>query len=141
MSRCVPQNSLCLTPPAASADHFIGRPSNFIQVPKTLFRLLVGLISIAFDGLETCPNCRDRKVLPEAGQIIHIHERPAVHSVDVERPMQMIDFVLQDSRVPTGSLDYSRLSRFIQILDFHRASPRHNGGEPFHAETAFEEFH
>src|ERR1035438_3006907 len=53
--------------------------------------------------------------------------------------MQMIDFVLQDARVPSRSLNDARCASLIQALHSRLRRARHNRGEAGHAETSLEE--
>src|ERR1039458_3821548 len=53
--------------------------------------------------------------------------------------MQMIDFVLQDARVPSRSLNDARCASLILALHSHLRRARHNRGEAGHAEASLEE--
>src|SRR6202030_4350583 len=57
----------------------------------------------------------DRFTFPEATPVVERSERAALHPVDVERPSQMIDFVLEYPRIPSRSFDRAWLSAFIRI--------------------------
>src|SRR5882724_651704 len=57
-------------------------------------------------------------------------------TVDVERPVQVIDLVLQDARVPAGRADRDGLAAVIERLDGHGARARHERLEPLDAEAA-----
>src|ERR1700747_821762 len=50
-------------------------------------------------------NFSNRLALPELLPILRGAEGAAVHTVNIEIPVQMIDFMLKDSRIPSGSLD------------------------------------
>src|SRR5579863_941254 len=64
---------------------------------------------------------------------------PGPHPVDVERPAEMVDLVLEDPRVPATCVDGDRLSVVVERLHVDGAGARHDSLKPFDAETAFEE--
>src|ERR1022692_4097834 len=53
--------------------------------------------------------------------------------------MQMIDFVLQDARVPSRGRNDARCASLIQALHSHLRRARHNRSEAGHAEASLEE--
>ena len=76
---------------------------------------------------------------PESAVVIERTEAAAPHAVDVERAMQVIDFVLQDAGVPSIRLNAHRVALFVQAFDCDAAGTRHHGSEAWQAETAFKE--
>jgi hypothetical protein len=55
----------------------------------------------------------DRPALPETTPVVERSERAGLHPVDVERPSQMINFVLEYPGVPSRSFDRLWFSMFI----------------------------
>ena len=53
---------------------------------------------------------------PVPAEIIECGERAQVHAVDVQRAVEVIDLVLQDSRVPSGRFDLLGLSAVIEAV-------------------------
>ncbi len=53
----------------------------------------------------------------------------------------MIDFMLQNSRVPAGCFDHFFLSALIQAFDSYFASPRNQAGKTGDAQASLEEFY
>jgi hypothetical protein len=62
-----------------------------------------------------------------------------VHAIEVESALQVIDFVLENSSVPSGSLNRATFSTFVEVLYADRAGSRNHRGESGYAETAFVE--
>src|SRR5690348_7792896 len=71
-------------------------------------------------------------------EIVHRAESAAAHAVDVEAASQMIDFMLQDARIPSVCLDDFFLAALIQTFDADRPGPRHKCRKTGQAEAAFE---
>src|SRR5690349_7892954 len=67
----------------------------------------------------------DWQLVPMAGEILHGRERSRVHPVDVHRAVQVIDLVLQDTRVPALGHDRLRLAILIETLDESTCGPGH----------------
>jgi hypothetical protein len=74
-----------------------------------LFRAPIeyGLPHKAFDDVP------DRLAFPEATPVVERSERATLHPVDVEHPLQMINFVLEYSGVPSRSVHRLGFSLFI----------------------------
>src|ERR1700693_1839122 len=51
----------------------------------------------------------------------------------------MINFVLEDARVPAGGLDELRLGALVEVFDANSACPWDDGGKTGEAEAAFVE--
>src|ERR1039457_2348265 len=66
-------------------------------------------------------------------------KRTTFHAVEVQRPVQVIDLVLQDACVPSRSLNYPSRPSLIQTLHTHLTRARHDRGEARHAEAPLEE--
>ncbi len=64
-------------------------------------------------------------------------EGGALHGVDVEAAVQMVDFMLKDARVPSLGFDDSRCAVLVEVGDADRAGTRHGGHESRDAEAAF----
>jgi hypothetical protein len=79
--------------------------------------------------------------LPELRPVFERGKRPGPHAIDIKRPLQVIDFMLQNSRVPSGRIDHFFLSAFIEALHANFARPRNQTGETGDAQAALEEFH
>src|SRR5580658_3809363 len=71
--------------------------------------------------------------------ILKRREAATPHTVDVQRSAQMVDFVLQDARIPARGLDAYRLTKMIQSLNQDQASARYDTRETGKAETTFKE--
>src|ERR1700730_16114373 len=108
-------------------DSQAGRRSNASRQPRWL-------------DLAGCPDgLMDRFSLGESIPVVERCECTAVHSIDVEIPLQVIDLVLKDASVPSGSPNCFRLATFIQAFHAHAARSRDYGGEASQAETSFKE--
>jgi hypothetical protein len=62
--------------------------------------------------------------LPELGPIVQRSERAGVHTVDVKRPIKVIDFVLQNAGMSAGRRHRAQLTAFIEILSAGRENIR-----------------
>src|SRR5277367_392132 len=82
---------------------------------------------------------RDGFAFVEAGVVVEGGEGAGLHAVNVERAVEVIDFVLQDAGVPTGGWDGLRLTVLVQILDSNAARPGDDGGKAGEAEATFVE--
>ena len=80
----------------------------------------------------------DGRVLPISAIAINRHEGTRGHPVDVEAAVEMIDFVLKNSRVPTGGFDSNRFGALIKTIHRDCAGAAHQRHESSDAETAFE---
>src|ERR1051326_1890130 len=67
------------------------------------------------------------------------HKSPGQHATEIEPPCEMIDFVLNDARVPASSVALKRLSRAIERPHAHAAGPGHDRPIPIDAQAPFEE--
>src|SRR5277367_3666102 len=72
---------------------------------------------------------RDGFAFVEAGVVVEGGEGAGLHAVNVERAVEVIDFVLQDAGVPTGGWDGLRLTVLVQILDSNASRPGDDGGK------------
>ena len=72
-------------------------------------------------------------------EIVDRAEASTTHSVNVEAALQVIDFVLQDTGVPTGRMDDLRFSLRIEALNLDFPGAWRKGDQPWQAETAFKE--
>src|SRR4029077_3104784 len=90
---------------------------------------------------QAAANFGDGLALPKFLPIFRGAEGAAPHAVDIQIAMQMIDFMLKNSRVPAGSLDGFRIAALIQTLHSYAAGTRDEGKISRQAETALEEFH
>src|SRR5580698_4055022 len=75
---------------------------------------------------------------PVAGEILKRTKTHAAHTVHIKRARQMVDLVLQDARVPSGSPDDLRLPLGIETLDPDLARARYQGHQPWQAEASLE---
>lgn len=64
-----------------------------------------------------------------------------MHSVDVERSLQVVDFVLQNARSPAGHFSLEWFAFGIEPGDFHLEMPIDQGHVPLHRQTPFEKGH
>src|SRR2546428_7085530 len=84
---------------------------------------------------------RDGLALPELLPIFRGTEGAAVHAVNIQITVQMIDFVLKNSRVPARSLDAFGIAAVVKTLHAHAARARNQSKKSGQAETALEKFH
>src|ERR1700674_442766 len=78
---------------------------------------------------------------PEAPEILHRGERTAIHAIDIQMSVQMIDFMLQDTRVPARGLDSPGLPALIEAFHAHPPRSGHQSKETRQAQAAFKKFH
>lgn len=83
----------------------------------------------------------DRIAPPEPAPVLHRGKRSAVHPINVERAVEVIDFVLENPRVPSGGIDGAWLPALIEILHADGARPLDDGGKTCQAEAALKELH
>src|SRR5262245_34333400 len=76
---------------------------------------------------------------PEPRVVLQRHEGADLHPIELAHPVQMVDLVLEDARVPTGSRDDDGVRALVEGFDAHALSARHDGGEPLYAQAALEE--
>jgi hypothetical protein len=67
-------------------------------------------------------------------------EGPRAHEIDIQDAAQVVDFVLQDSGVPSVRFNNDGLGLLIQAFDSNAFGAGHDRGESCHAETSFEKF-
>src|SRR6266446_1691957 len=84
---------------------------------------------------------RDRLALPELLPIFRGTEGAAVHPVDIQIAVKMIDFVLKNSRIPAGGLDAFGIAPVVKTLHTNAARARNQSKKSGQAETALEKFH
>jgi hypothetical protein len=77
---------------------------------------------------------------PAIGVVLDGHEGARLHAVDVKFAVQMVDFVLQDSGVPSFGFDVLRIAMFVEAMHADAAEARHLGGVAIDAETTLEKF-
>lgn len=83
-------------------------------------------------------NLRHRLLFPMLIEIFHSHESSRVHPVDVERAVEVIDFMLEDASIPAACFNYFGLALVVQTIYAYAPGPRDDGGEASQAQTAFE---
>src|ERR1700736_5970347 len=76
---------------------------------------------------QAATNFADRLALPKLLPIFRGAEGAAVHAVNIQIAVQMIDFMLKDSRVPAGSLDVFWIAALVQTLHANAAGTRDQG--------------
>src|SRR5450631_2251966 len=74
--------------------------------------------------------------LPMAGEVVECAEAHTAHPVHIKRARQMIDLVLQDTRMPARGPDDFRLSLGIEAFDLHLACPGYQGDQARQAQAA-----
>ena len=62
-----------------------------------------------------------------------------MHAIDIDRAVEMIDFVLENARVPARSVDGAGLRVFVEAFHTNAAKTGDQGGVSVDAEAAFEE--
>jgi len=72
----------------------------------------------------------DRLAHP-VGVVVRGHERPCVHTVDVQDPVQVVDLVLENAGVPPGAQRLVALALGIEPADPHRVGPLHQAAVTF----------
>ncbi len=88
---------------------------------------------------EQLANLGHRLLFPVLIEVFHSHKGSRVHAVDVERALEMIDFMLEDAGIPAAGFDYFRLALMVETIDADLPGTRYGRGEASQAETAFEE--
>ena len=66
-------------------------------------------------------------------------EAASPHAVDIECSSQVVDFVLQNARIPAFSFNADRFALMVKGFNQDRTSTRHDSNEAGKAETAFKE--
>jgi hypothetical protein len=74
---------------------------------------------------------------PLALVVVNRGKRLGLHHIGVKLPMEMIDLVLQDPRIPTGRFDDSLLPVLVEAGHSNRGRSRYHGHQSRDAETAF----
>lgn len=81
-----------------------------------------------------------RFALPKLIPIVERGERSGKHAINVQGPLQVINLMLENPRIPTGCLYHFFLSSFIQALHPNGAGPGNKGRKTMKAEAALEKF-
>src|SRR6185437_1178381 len=90
-------------------------------------------------GVELGEKLGDRHARGVTCRVAGGRKRSRSHPIDVERPVQVIDLVLEDPRVPAAGFDLDRRAAVIESLDRDCAGARHHRLESVDAEAALEE--
>ena len=70
-----------------------------------------------------------RNILPVPGVIVHAHEGTCTHPVNIQRSLQMIDFMLEYARIPAVGLNRYRFGSFVQGIDTNGKRSTHHSRE------------
>ena len=95
----------------------------------------------ALDHAGLFEHLRDGGIPPEAFVRINCHQGLRNHAVDVEGSVQVLDFVLQDPRVPTARLNRAGFAAMIQAAYLDRYRSRYDGHESRQTQASFKEGH
>jgi hypothetical protein len=95
--------------------------------------------STLLNKFQSFANFTDWNIFPIPADVFDSSKRPALHPVDIQAPVQVIDFVLQNARKPTFSVQTARLSVRVQIFDNDAARTLHQCAESCHAQASFKE--